>query len=392
MLKNISIGIVGIIFGAIIGYVVVQNIPLLNSKETKNKITELSDSLGLKKNNVIGFLPYWFLNEEKDANYSEYLTTLTYFALSINPDGTIQKFTNPGESEPGWYSLNSGLADNMLQKAKKQNITLSLAVFNSNNDDIRELMENPEENALTMMEEILPIMKQHGFTDLNIDIESFYEATAEEQDEFTTFIRVIKNQLDKEKLGTLTVDVSPSTLLKDYLINVEDVSEIADYIVFMAYDNHYAGSIVTGPVSPVGGMGVDAEFDSETAVKLAKQIMPESKIILGVPLYGYSWETIRKQPNSATIPGSGVVMSNKTVEELLKDCSDCKKQLDENAKEHFITYQDEKTGTFHQIYYPDSYATEEKIKLAKTNHIGGIALWALGYEGDSILDPLKEYK
>ncbi len=45
------------------------------------------------KREVIGFLPYWLLREA-DIDYSEYLTTLNYFSLSIGKDGSIQRFTN----------------------------------------------------------------------------------------------------------------------------------------------------------------------------------------------------------------------------------------------------------------------------------------------------------
>jgi spore germination protein YaaH len=34
----------------------------------------------------------------------------------------------------------------------------------------------------------------------------------------------------------------------------------------------------------------------------------------------------------------------------------------------------------------------EKMKLAKEYGIGGVALWALGYDGKTILDPLIDYK
>ncbi len=391
MLKNSIVGIIGILSGLLIGYFIVQQIPLLNSKETANTITEFSKSIGLKKNNVIGFLPYWLLEFAKE-DYSPYITTLTYFGLTLEPDGTIRKFTNPGESEPGLYALDSGRADNFLTAAKEKNINLSLLVFSADEDDIAALIENPEEHAINMMEEVTPIMKEYGFTDLNIDIESVRDASPEARLQFTRFVKQVNTIVDKENLGTITVDVSPTAMLRNYLINVDEVSKIVDYVVFMTYDYHYSGSYVTGAVSPVGGMGIDAEFDSETAIKLAKQIMPEHKIILGIPLYGYRWETLDKSHRAAIIPGSGAVISSRKVEKLLDECSNCEVKIDEPAKEYYVVYEDEETGTYHQIFYPEEKATAAKVKLAETYHIGGIAAWALGYEGDTILDPLKEYK
>jgi spore germination protein YaaH len=160
----------------------------------------------------------------------------------------------------------------------------------------------------------------------------------------------------------------------------------------MTYDYHYAGSSVSGPVAPVGGAGKEAEFDVETGIQKALDVLPKSKIVLGVPLYGYEWETIDPSPRSATIPTSGIVISNQRAEELLTTCSSCQKQWDANGQESYIIYEDEKTKTYHHIFYPDQTATKAKVDLATKYDLAGLALWALGYEGNIILNPLSTYK
>lgn len=391
MLKNILISFIGLLVGIVSGYFIIQNTSLFSSPESINTLTEISGSLGLKKNVVIGFLPYWLL-DKADKDYSKYINTLTYFGLTIDFDGTIQKFTNPGEAEPGWYALDSGRADSFLSDAKKKNLSLSLLVFSADEETIQEIIKNPELNAKNLVEEVSPIMKKHKFTDLNIDIESVNDASPEARINFTSFIREVKKNMDRKNLGTLTVDVSPTALLRDYLIDVDEVAKIVDSIVFMTYDYHYSGSFVTGAVSPNGGMGTEAEFDTETAIKLAKEIMPEHKIIIGAPLYGYEWETLEDTPRSIVIPGSGVVISNRRVEEEIAECENCTVKLDEAAQESYVVYPHDETGTYQQAFYPDKQATQQKIDLAKKYKVGGIAFWALGYEGDTILEPLTKYK
>ncbi len=391
MLKNILIAITGLFVGIVSGYLIIPNTPLLSSTESINRLTEISQTLGLQEKNIIGFLPYWLL-EKADKDYSPYITTLTYFGLTVEPDGTIQKFTNPGEAEPGWHALNSGKVDSVLENARKDNLDLSLLIFSADEEAIAELVQNPELSAKNLVDEVSPIMKKHKFTDLNIDIESVKDASPEARINFTAFVREVKKNMAKENLGTLTIDVSPTAMLRNYLINVNDVSKIIDYVVFMTYDYHYSGSAVTGAVSPVGGMEKDAEFDTETAIKLAKQIMPEHKIIIGAPLYGYEWETLEDTPRSAIIPGSGQVISNRRLEVELAQCATCSAKLEELSKESYLIYKNQDTGTFQQAFYPDKQATAEKIKLAEKYKVGGIALWALGYEGDTILEPLAEYK
>ena len=158
----------------------------------------------------------------------------------------------------------------------------------------------------------------------------------------------------------------------------------------MAYDYHFMGSFVTGPVAPGQGAGIVSEFDTESAVEAALQIMPSQKLILGIPLYGYEWETIGKVPRSATIPGTSLIISNQRAEDLLTTCASCSAEFDQTDKETHIIYQNT-NETYQQVFYPNRQSTQYKVDLAKQNSLGGIAVWALGYEGKTILEPLSAY-
>jgi len=344
-----------------------------------------------QKHHVIGFLPYW-LTSKADKNYNKYITTLTYFGLTIGPEGKIIKFDAPGEKEPGWYALESGKMDEFFKNAKKDDINLSLLLFNGDETAISALLSDPIPHAQNLVSEVAPIMKQYGFKDLNLDIESVSTASDEARQRFTAFVKEVKKNINKQKLGTLTIDASPTALVKKYLINLTDVSQLADYIVLMTYDFHYPGSYVTGAVSPIGGAGTNAEFDTLTGVKEALRVMPSEKILLGTPLYGYEWETLGDTPRSAVIPGTGITDSNRRAESFLASCATCSAQIDSEAKESYVIYKDQQYETYHQMFFPDAQATEEKIKLANNYQLGGIAVWALGYDGESILNPLENYK
>jgi spore germination protein YaaH len=389
MIKKIFISLFAVGLGFISGFL---GIRYLGSILPKNQIvTKVLSPIGAERRQVIGFLPYWLINNA-DKDYTKYLTTLSYFGLTIDSDGSIKKYNQPGETEPGWYGLNNNdKLNNFFETAKKNNINLSLVVFSSNEENIDKLISSPVTNGQNLVLEVEPIMKKYGFTDLNLDVESALTATEEARKKFTSFIREVKKNMDKKNLGTLTIDVSPIVLIKKYLVNVNEVAKFVDQIVFMTYDYHYFGSAVTGPVAPVGGAGIEAEFDTEVAIKEALKILPFRKIILGVPLYGYEWETLGDTPRSGVIPGTGIVASNKRVEKYLATCQNCRVKTDKYGKESYFIYKDEKTGTYHQIFYPDKSATEVKVKLAKQYELGGIALWALGYDGATILDPLLSF-
>jgi len=346
-------------------------------------------SLGIQKPTIIGFLPYWLISKD-EKNYSPYVNTISYFGLTVSADGSIEKFTRPNESEPGWYALQSGKAQSVLASEKNKKLKKSLVIFSGDQENINLLMSDSVNHARTLMDEVSPILTQYGFSDLNIDIESVSQASQSARQNFTLLMKTIHEELqNQDNPVSLSIDVSPTALIKPYLIDVAAISPYVDRVIFMTYDFHYPGSSVTGAVSPVGGAGVSAEFDTETSIKLALAILDPEKIIMGVPLYGYEWETLSDRPHSAVIPGSGIAASSKRVEEFLVKCATCSGQFDPVSKESYLVYKDQETDTFHQFYYPDKQAMQEKIILMKKYNLGGIALWALGYEGNTILDPLK---
>lgn len=388
MRKELLIVIGGLWFGVLTGFLIILFTPLFPNKP-QALIRPLYE-LGFTQNTVIGFLPYWTLSQAK-TDYSPYINTLSYFGLTIDVDGTIRKFSQPGESDPGWLDLQSGKVTPFLSSARQHGVHLSLLLFNANEEMISQLMTDPTTHADNLVKAVTPIMQQYHFTDLNLDIESTKIASNESRAHFIQFIKEVREKMDENHLGTLTVDVTGDSLIKQELIDSAAIAPYVDHIILMAYDFHYIGSMVSGPVAPLNGASTISEYDAQTAVEEALQVMNPNKLILGAPLYGYSWETINESTRSATIPSSGLTKTTKQITSLLQTCH-CEPELDAAAQESFIVYKDPDTGTFHQVFYPTAQSTSDKIALAKDKNLGGIALWALGFEDSTILEPLQSYK
>ena len=391
MLKKILITLFVILIGISGGYFFFQYFSL-SKNQALSPISFVENKINSANHGeVVGFLPYWLL-AKADQDYPRYLNTLTYFSLSLQEDGTIQKYTNPGEAEPGYYALKGGKANRFLSEAKAKGQKLSLSVFCANDQTITTLLDNPQ-SAGNLVSDIAPIIEEYGFGDINLDIEQVGDASPAARIKFINFVKGVKNSLNNQTKVRLSIDISASAFVKD--TNLADPVALApfvDRVIIMAYDYHYTGSSVTGPVAPGQGAGVFSEFDTQAAVEAALEIMPSEKIILGIPLYGYEWESIGNTPRSAIIPTTGLVISNRRAESFLSDCASCSAVFDQTDKENYIIYKDQQTNTYHQIFYPDKKSTEYKVELAKEKSLGGIALWALGYEGETILEPLSSYR
>ena len=337
---------------------------------------------------VVGFVPYWLL--DKPSIGSAPITQLSYFSLTLDSDGTVKRQVNAQEEEPGWtaFTRNQSLT-NILANAKNQKKGLSLTVFSGNQATIESLITNPERNADNLVADVVPIMQRGGFSDLNLDVESIVSASPSAQANFTRFVARIKKGLSASGSATLTLDLQPISLFQPYLSDPLALGQIVDYIVLMTYDFHFPGSVLAGPVAPMGGAGSTRVFDVQSSLNAALKEIPRTKILLGIPLYGYEWQTIDGRPDAPTIPGTGFLASDSRVAQVIDSCTNCTKGLDQVAQEPYLFYPE--STHFHEIYYEDNQSIQAKIDLAKNTGIGGVALWAIGYENNSDFTPLKNY-
>lgn len=382
LVKYLLISVCGLLLGVFLA-LTINKTNVLENKPIENRNSEIV------KKEIIGFLPYWLV-DKTSIEFEKYITTLTYFGLTLDGEAKIKKFDRPGEKEPGFYALESGKISDEFNFVKNSGKKLSLLVFCADGKDIASILNNPAQSAENLINEIEPMMVQFGFSDLNVDIEDLTDESAASRDSFTEFIRIVAGKLSEKNI-TLTVEASPTEMIRNRLIDVEEISRYADHIVVMGYDYHYAGSVVTGPVGPLGGAHVNAEYDVQTAVQLMQKIMPNGKIILGIPLYGYEWETLGESPRMAVVPGSGKVASDRRIEQILRDCTMCNLHWDSEAMESYLIFKDDESEIWHQIFYPDIRAMKAKVEFSKMNMLGGVALWALGYEDSTVLTPLLGY-
>lgn len=339
-------------------------------------------SVGVTKPEVVGFLPYWLIGKA-DKEYSKYITTLTYFGLTVGSDGHIQKLSNPQEEEPGWTTLKKGAY-------KTYNAKQSLLVVSGDDGAIADMIADPVTSANNLIADVAPVMKDKNFTDLNLDIESFMDASESARIHFTEFVAQVSKRVKEQNLGTVSLDLIPISLVKSKIYDAKAIGQVVDRVILMTYDFHYTGSFTAGANAPIGGAGTTLEYDTETAVQEAIKAIPARKILLGIPLYGYQWETLSFAPESATIPGGSSIASVRRVSDLLASCATCSAQLDPIAREPYVIYRED--SFYNQIYFENETSVKEKIAMAQKYHLGGVALWALGYEDGSMLDPLTSYK
>lgn len=339
---------------------------------------------------VYGFVPYW--NLKKTVVQPE-ITHLAYFSLPISESGELDGISSPVSGDPDadisskrWRSelLDGVVAD--LQPNQK--LTVTLTQFDT------EVIENflnssPAQDRFQQALQTFLQTTTRPVSGINVDIEYAGEASPELRQNYTTFIRRTRQTIDdyaatarKPKLQ-LSASVFASAASRHLLWDLPAITADLDQVVVMAYDFHRPSSPVAGPVAPIFGAKEIWDNDIVLHLKEFLKVMPAEKVLLGIPFYGYEWETVGSEPRSLTFPGSGGTASYSRVQQLLQDPEyfPITQGWDEDALSPYITYSKEDRS--HVIYYEDARSLSYKLELVTGLRLGGIAIWALGYEDGS---------
>lgn len=155
----------------------------------------------------------------------------------------------------------------------------------------------------------------------------------------------------------------------------------------MSYDYYAAGSDVAGPVAPMSGFHDGTYFfDVTTTYDDYAAFVPSSKLLMGVPYYGYDWPvTDNAKPLARTSPASAgggqartVSYSQLKTDEQLAG-SNC--HWDAAASETWCAYTDPTTHQEREAWLEDNQSIGIKFDFAKQRKLQGVALWALGFDG-----------
>lgn len=389
----------GIVSTLIIVYSVWRNsIPLISPVALINIITGKSNPARSPKI-IYGFFPYWNIKYADQLNIQP-LTHFAYFAVDLNPDGSINKQNISKELEPGWNKLNSKPVQKILYQAKLLNQRTVLTITAMDPDTIESIL-NDLNHFQQALDSILAVYQNSSFSDLNIDFEYVGEPSVQTRESFVRFIKTLKEKcLSINQDCSIDIDIFGDTAEKYRLWDLKNLSSFTDHFIVMAYDYYRKSSTQAGPVAPISGKCtsiLNSELpclnqDIMSHLSLIAKIVPSEKIILGVPFYGYEWQTASTDFLANTYSGTGSLATYSRIMSLTSDpsISSLSAMWSKKTLSPYLTFQ--KNGQIHQIHFENSQSLLEKVKLIKSANLGGIAIWALGYEGSfsDLWGPINE--
>jgi len=332
-----------------------------------------------EKKEVIGFLPYWTVKDFEPGDFKHLpFTQIAYFGLSLDSQGNFIYHEN-GERELGAFWLQGKTLAKIFENARKAGVKNLLVVKSFDNQTIDSVITEASPSARAI-ENITAKVMEYNLDGVNIDFEYILEgkmATNSAQ-KLVEFSDRLNKRLEEEKPGSIvSIDIYPNGFFYNEPYDVIRLSQVCDQIILMAYDFHQMGSAKAGPVAPMRAP-LGSRSITDTLQMAFEKKVPSQKLILGIPLYGYEWQTVSGEHQANTYPRSGVLATYKRVKELVAE-----KRLftfwDNLAMSPWLIYKDE--GKTQQIYFENDRSIGLKLELTKQAELGGIAFWAIGYEG-----------
>lgn len=329
---------------------------------------------------VYGYVPFWNM---KKVTIQPELTHLSYFSLTIGGDGSLLIRTEDGGGEPGYAGLGSDTFLELSNQMKQQNGAMELTLTQFNGDDIVNLLSSPtaQERLLSSLDDVILAYPVNG---INIDIELNGSPTPAMRNNLTAFMKNLREHLDAryDKVN-LSIAMYAGASGNNGIWDVPGIEPYVNYIIVMAYDFHQRSSPQAGPVAPLFGGKEFWDSDINQHLQAFAAQVPRHKLLLGIPFYGYEWNTTSREAQSHTFPDTGSTASISRVSELLARKEELKveERWNEEALSPYLSYEED--GEIYVIYYENSRSISYKLDYVNQLDLGGIAIWALGYEGDS---------
>ncbi len=316
---------------------------------------------GLKKL-YYGYLPYWVDTLEYQYFQMDLLSRIAYFSIGITPGtGDINSIPNADR----FYKIRD------YAHPRGVKVDMTFTIFGTSN--VSTFLNSPSARS-NAINAIKNFVTNYGVDGVNIDFEF---VTSSVRDSFSKFINNLAYELWNHPEGRKELYIAMPAVPEWYPgYDYAYLSSHSDGLFVMAYDFHYGGSSVAGPVSPTVPSSFWGTYSVAKTIGSYKAYGADpQKIIIGVPYYGYDWPTESGNIGSSTTGyGSAVIYRYAYANALSYG-----RRWDSYSLTPWYAYSS--SGVWHQCWYDDSASLDLKFSMVNDSGLLGAGCWALGYDG-----------
>lgn len=221
-----------------------------------------------------------------------------------------------------------------------------------------------------IIEQLLAEAASCGMDGINVDFENLKEAGIPH---YLQFLRELTSAAHAQNL-VVSVDTPVPQAYTMYYQRGEQ-ARFVDYMIVMAYDEHFAGSEEAGSVSSLPFV--------QQAVEEMTWVMPADQVICGIPFYTRVWT--EKFGQSAI---TSEVLGMDGAKNYAKE-NQMTETWDASLGQNVATV--ETSDARYTIWMEDEQSMEEKLKVIQSADLAGVAEWKLGFECADVWSLISEY-
>ena len=221
-----------------------------------------------------------------------------------------------------------------------------------------------------IIEQLLAEAASCGMDGINVDFENLKEAGIPH---YLQFLRELTSAAHAQNL-VVSVDTPVPQAYTMYYQRGEQ-ARFVDYMIVMAYDEHFAGSEEAGSVSSLPFV--------QQAVEEMTRVMPADQVICGIPFYTRVWT--EKFGQSAI---TSEVLGMDGTKNYAKE-NQMTETWDASLGQNVATV--ETSDARYTIWMEDEQSMEEKLKVIQSADLAGVAEWKLGFECADVWSLISKY-
>lgn len=221
-----------------------------------------------------------------------------------------------------------------------------------------------------IIEQLLAEAASCGMDGINVDFENLKEAGIPH---YLQFLRELTSAAHAQNL-VVSVDTPVPQAYTMYYQRGEQ-ARFVDYMIVMAYDEHFAGSEEAGSVSSLSFV--------QQAVEEMTRVMPADQVICGIPFYTRVWT--EKFGQSAI---TSEVLGMDGAKNYAKE-NQMTETWDASLGQNVATV--ETSDARYTIWMEDEQSMEEKLKVIQSADLAGVAEWKLGFERADVWSLISKY-
>ncbi len=277
---------------------------------------------------------------------------------------------------PTWFTLsdNEGNYESLASKSYVEKAhAMGLQVWAVVDNFSREISKNVQSEELLsktsvrkkLISSLMDEADTYGFDGINLDFESLKEAAGVH---YIQFIRELSVSCRKKGLVLSVDNYVPAPYNRFY--NRREQGVMADYVIIMGYDEHYAG----GDAGSVASLGY-----VESGIKNTLDLVPKEKVINGVPFYTRLWT---EKDGKLSSKAMGMGSAKKWAED-----NEMKLTWDDTVGQHYGEVKTEDGMNY--LWMEDAKSLGLKMDLVKKYDLAGVSGWKLGLETQDVWDVMK---